>query len=102
MYININHTKGLQAVRGVIRNYPTHDNPVIELLELSLKSKDILFIDEWFIQKVDTSMDRDWALHYADIYMAKFEKEALLKCLLKPHTYLWYLDDIFIIWLHGF
>jgi len=28
-------------------------------------------------------MGRDWAPHYADIYMAKFEKEALLKFTLK-------------------
>jgi len=33
--------------------------------------------------------------------MAKFEKEALEKCPLKPHTYLRFLDDIFIIWPHS-
>ena len=43
-------------------------------------------------------MGRDWAPHYADIYMAKFEK-ALYKAALKPHTYYRYLDDIFIVWL---
>jgi len=42
----------------------------------------------------------DWA-HYADIYMAKFEKEALYKAALKPHTYYRYLDDVFIVWPHG-
>ena len=45
-------------------------------------------------------MGKDWAPHYADIYMAKFEKEALLQCPLKAHTYFRYLDDIFIIWPH--
>ena len=29
--------------------------------------------------------------------MAKFEKDALEKCPLKPHTYLRFLDDVFII-----
>jgi len=33
--------------------------------------------------------------------MAKFEKEALLKCSLKPHAYFRYLDDVFIIWPRG-
>ena len=42
-----------------------------------------------------------WASHYADIYMAKFEKEALYKAALKPHTYYRYLDDVFIVWPHG-
>jgi len=31
-------------------------------------------------------MGRDWVPHYADIYMAQYEKEALLKCPLNPHT----------------
>ena len=46
-------------------------------------------------------MGVDYAPHYADIYMAKFEKDALEKCPLKPHTYLRFLDDVFIIWTHG-
>jgi len=82
-------------------NYPIYDDPIIELLELSLKSNNFLFNDEWFIQKVGTSMGMDWTPYYADVYMAKFEKEALLKCPLKPHTYFRYLDNIFIIWPHG-
>ena len=41
-------------------------------------------------------MGRDWAPHYADI----FEKEALYKAALKPHTYYRYLDDVFIVWPH--
>ena len=73
----------------------------IDLLDLSLKGNDFLFNGEWYIQTFGTSMDRDWAPHYADSYMAKFEKEALLKCPLKPHTYYRYLDDIFIIWPHS-
>ena len=41
-------------------------------------------------------MGVDYAPHFADIYMAKFEK-----CPLKPHTYFRFLDDVFIIWIHG-
>jgi hypothetical protein len=100
MYTNIDHAKGLQAVREVMSPCLIHD-AIIELLELSLKSNDFMFNREWYIQKVGTSMGRDWAPHYADIYMAKFERDALLKCPLKPHTYYRYLDDIFIIWPHS-
>jgi len=46
-------------------------------------------------------MGRDWPPQYADMYMAKFEKEVHLKCPLQPHTYYRYLDDIFIVWTHG-
>ena len=46
-------------------NYPIYDDPIIELLELSLKSNDFFVVnDEWFIQKVGTSKGRDWAPHY--------------------------------------
>jgi len=53
------------------------------------------------VQNVGTSIGRDWAPCNADINIAKFDKEALDKCLLKPHTCFRYLDDIFIIWPHG-
>ena len=85
IYTNVDHTKGLQPVRDAMGKFPIYD-PVIELLEISLKSNDILLNDELFIQKVDISTDRDWAPHYPDIYMAKFEKEILLKYRLKPRT----------------
>ena len=100
VYTKIDHTKGLQAVRDVIGNHPLY-GPVIELLNLSVKSKEFLLKGEWFIQTVGTSMGNDWTPHYIDIYMAKFKKEALLKCPLKPHTYYRYLEDVFIIWPHG-
>ena len=29
------------------------------------------------------------------------KKDAPIKCPLKPHTYLRFLDDVFIIWTHG-
>ena len=83
MYTNIDHTKGLQAVRDVMGNYPIYDDPIIELLELSLNSNNFLFNDEWFIQKEGTSMGKDWAPDYAYNYMAKYEKEVLLNCPLR-------------------
>jgi len=59
MYTNIDYTKGLQEVRDVIVNYPTFD-PVINVLELSLKSDDFSSDAEWFLQKVGTFMGRNW------------------------------------------
>jgi len=101
MYTNIDHTKGLKAVAEALTFSGPFFDSIMELLELSLKNNDFLFNGEWYLQKTGTSMGRDWAPHYADIYMAKFEKEALLKCPLKPHTYYRYLDDIFMVWPHG-
>ncbi len=104
MYTNINHDKGLEATREALgRVSYTNDKykAIVELLEISLKCNDFEFNGDFYLQTLGTSMGKKWAPHYADIYMAKFEKDALQKCPLKPHTYLRYLDDIFIIWTHG-
>jgi len=73
----------------------------IEHLVFSLNSNDFLFDEEWFIQRAGTSMGRDWAPHYADIYIAKVEKEVLLKCPFKPRVCYRYLNYALIIWPHG-
>ena len=46
-------------------------------------------------------MGHSYCCHYANIFMAKWEKEALEKCPLLPLLFLRFLDDIFIIWTHG-
>ena len=96
MYTNISHEKGILAVKEAFNDLYFSD-AILELLELSLKNNDFVFNNEWFVQTSGTAMGVDYAPHYADIYMAKFEKEALQKCPLKPHTYLRFLDDVFII-----
>ena len=100
MYTNISHEKGILAVKEAFNDLYFSD-AILELLELSLKNNDFVFNNEWFVQTSGTAMGVDYAPHYADIYMAKFEKEALQKCPLKPHTYLRFLDDVFIIWPHS-
>ena len=75
MYTNIDHAKGLQAVREVRTRCPLYDS-IINFLDLSVKSNAFLSDGEWYIQKSGTSIGIEWAQHYADIYMAKFEKEA--------------------------
>jgi len=79
MSTNIDHAKGLNAVSETLQFQGSLYDGIIQLLELSLKNNDFLFNGQWYIQATDTSMGRDWAPHYADIYMAKFEKGALYK-----------------------
>jgi len=74
MYTNISHPKGLSAVREALGSSNILNDVVLELLNLSLKNNDFLFNGEWYIQNTGTSMGRDWAPHYTDIYMAIFEK----------------------------
>ena len=103
MYTNINHDEGLKAVKNAFSDL-AHDSKfiaIMELLELSLKGNDFEFDNKLFLQISGTAMGQKYAPHYADIYMAEFEKEALAKCELQPTCYYRYLDDIFIIWPHG-
>ena len=46
-------------------------------------------------------MGKKFAPNYANIFMAKWEREALRKCPKKPLMYLRFLDDIFMIWTHS-
>lgn len=103
MYTNIEHEKGLASVKETFEalSYSPIYKAVIELLELCLKSNDFEFDGNWFLQNSGTTMGTKWSPHYADIYMACFEKQAMKKCSNKPFLYLRYLDDIFIIWQHG-
>ena len=101
MYTNIDHDLGIQSVKD---SFPTMNPPfdsIMELLELTLKSNDFVFDGKFFLQVRGTAMGVDYAPHYSDIFMAKFEKEALDKCSYKPHTYFRFLDDVFIVWQHG-
>ena len=40
-------------------------------------------------------MGQKYAPNYANIFMAEWERQALVKCLKKPLMYSRYLDDIF-------
>ena len=103
MYTNINHDEGLNAVKNAFSDCINDPKfiAIMELLELSLKANDFEFDNKLFLQISGTAMGQKYAPHYADIYMAEFEKEALAKCDFKPDCYYRYLDDIFIIWPHG-
>ena len=103
MYTNIDLKNGLDAVSSAFENHEKTEifYSVLKLLELSLKNNDFEFNDNFFLQIRGTSMGKKFAPHYADIFMAKFERDALEKCPLKPLIYLRYLDDIFIVWTHG-
>ena len=103
MYTNIDHDQGIQAIKNKFsdRIGNMKFEAILQLLEISLKRNDFVFDDKVFLQVQGTAMGRRYAPHYADIYMAEFEKEALAKCDKQPDCYFRYLDDIFLIWSHG-
>ena len=104
MYTNINNEEGLNAVRKSFEDNPDpsrSDEHILKLLELSLKNNDFNFNGDTYLQVSGTAMGKKFAPSYANIFMAKWETDALNKCYLKPSMYLRYLDDIWILWDHG-
>jgi hypothetical protein len=104
LYTNINNKDGIQSVADMLSKNPDGHRPdklLLELLELSLLNNDFTFNGQWYLQIFGTAMGKKFAPNYANIFMAKWEQEALEKCEKKPLLYLRYLDDIFIIWTHS-
>lgn len=102
LYTNINNKDGMAAIRRAFNN---NDSPplktIADLMEFILSSNDFEFNNHYFLQISGTAMGKIFAPHYADIYMADWERVALRKCKIKPYLYLRYLDDIFTIWTHS-
>ena len=104
LYTNIDNEAGLEAVRLKLQENPMTGRPdkeLLELLKISLENNDFEFDGECFLQIWGTAMGKKFAPHYANIFMAKWEQEALAKCPKKPLVYFRFLDDIFIIWTHS-
>ena len=104
LYTNIDNRAGIEAVRQAFLDNPDPQRPNIEILRLlltSLKNNDFIFDNEWFLQISGTAMGKKFAPNYANLFMAKWEEEALAKCTKQPLCYFRYLDDIFIIWPHS-
>ena len=103
MYTNINNIDGINAFKETFADLSNHPyySYVKELLEITLNNNDFEFNGDKYLQKSGVSMGIRFAPSFADIFMAKWEKEALAKYPLQPLLYCRFLDDIFMIWTHG-
>lgn len=102
LYTNIDTTAGLTAVKKVFQKYPNKRRPdkeLLQLLEINLTKNDFEFDGEFYLQVKGTAMGKKFAPAYANIFMANWEEEALLKCPGKPLHFYRYLDDIWGVWV---
>ena len=60
-----------------------------------------VFNDEHFIQQHGTAMATKMAPAFANLFMGEFERKALVGYVYKPFLWLWYIDDILMVWTHG-
>ena len=60
-----------------------------------------LFNDNHYLQIYGTAMGTKMAPSYANLFLGFFEANALKNAPFQPHTWLRYIDDIFMIWTEG-
>lgn len=102
MYTNINNSDGIHAVEESFIEANNPQLPYIkQLLQIILENNDFEFNNKTFLQKSGVSMGIRFAPSFADIFMAKWENDALQKYAHLPLFYGRFLDDIFLIWTHG-
>ena len=59
------------------------------------------FNDNHYLQIQGTTMGTKMAPSYANLFLGYFEANALENAPFQPHTWLRYIDDIFMIWTEG-
>ena len=104
LYTNIPNHEGLIAVASHIRRDRTKD-PItpylLELLKLVLQSMNFTFNDEHYLQVGGTAMGTGVAPNYANLFVDRFETKDSDGWDKKPLLWLRFIDDIFMIWIHG-
>jgi hypothetical protein len=73
----------------------------MELLEVCLRSTYFQADDKFFQLKDDMALGSSLSPIVSNIFTEHFERSALDSAQHKPSLWLWYLDDIFLIWPHG-
>ena len=56
------------------------DQAILDLLNFNLENNDFIFDGDWYVQIFGTAMSERFAPNYANIFMAKWESDALAKC----------------------
>ena len=108
LYTNIDHDEGVKACIEKLETRKKISIPsktLGSLILLVLKSNAFRFGDFVYKQIMGTAMGTPMAPNYANLFMAKFEEDAITSYHastgLKPHVWYRYIDDIFLIWTHG-
>jgi hypothetical protein len=103
LYTNIPHLQGIQAsISALQQNPPELPIHVLEMLMwFILRNNYFEFNGLHFHQLQGTAMGTAMAPSYANLFMAELESNLLGRYHYKPHLWLRFIDDIFMIWLHS-
>ena len=104
LYTNIKHEDGIEALKSwLIENGTNQEKSefIGTLAKLVLTSNYFTFNGKMYLQKQGTAMGTRMAPNYAIIFMNSVEQEILKNSKLKPMIWRRFIDDVFIIWIHG-
>ena len=104
LYPNIPHKYGLNALKKALQgreNPSVSTSTILELAELVLKNNYFEYNQQIYKQKRGTAMGTKFAPSYAILALAAFEEYALKHAEITPEVWWRFIDDIFVIWLHG-
>lgn len=105
LYTNIDTKLGLAAIREAFLEYPDPlraDLEILNLLEICLTENTFIFDDKNMIQENGAAMGHGYSVHYSNVFMVKWEVGAMANCTLLPIFFARFIDDMFILWTHGF
>ena len=104
LYTNIPHEDGIKACEEVWEARAVKDPPtqiLINLLTLVLKCNNFEFNGKHYLQIQGTAMGTKMAPSYANIFIGRLERRLLQSVILKPFSWLRFIDDIDMKWTHG-
>ena len=104
LYTNIPYEDGIKACEEVWEARAVKDPPtqiLVNLLTLVLKCNNFEFNGKHYLQIQGTAMGTKMAPSYANIFMCRLERQLLQSVILKPFSWLRFIDDIDMKWTHG-
>ena len=104
LYTNIPHKEGINACEQFLHTSSNKTIPtstLCDLIRMILTMNNFAFNDNHYLQIHGTAMGTKMALSYANLFLGFFEANALENAPFQPHTWLRYIDDIFMIWTEG-
>ena len=104
LYTNIPYNEGINACERFLRTSSHKTIPtstLCDLIRMILTMNNFSFNDNHYLQIHGTAMGTKMAPSYANLFLGFFEANALKNAPFQPHTWLRYIDDIFMIWTEG-
>ena len=95
-----------RSKRSLLKFPNTHDRnassisteTLCDLIRMILTMNNFSFNDKHYLQTHGTAMGTRMAPSYANLFLAKFETDALSRAPFQPFIWWRYIDDIFMIW----